>query len=146
MSPRVLNALATPHRLRYGVAILITIVLGLGSRMQSIPMPTIVRDNGGDVLSATCIFFGVCFWAARWSLTKSAVVALIICVLIEMQQLYQADWAVDFRANRVVGTILGHGFLWIDLVRYFVGVLIGLGIAAKVLRVRDVQIGSERSA
>jgi Protein of unknown function (DUF2809) len=138
---------ATPHRLRYGVAILITIVLGLGSRIQSLPMPTMVRDNGGDLLSATCIFFGLCFWAERWSLLKSAMVAFIICVLIELQQLYQADWAVRFRANRVVGTFLGHGFLWIDLFRYFVGVLIGVALAASwPLRVRDVQVGAKSGA
>ncbi len=137
---------ATPHRLRYGVAILITIVLGLASRVQSLPMPAIIRDNGGDVLSATCIFFGVCFWAERWPIVKSATVAFIICVLIELQQLYQADWAVRFRANRVVGTFLGHGFLWIDLFRYFVGVLIGFAIAAKPLRVRDVKICTKSGA
>lgn len=137
----------TKHRLRYGVAILITIVLGLASRVQSLPMPAIVRDHGGDAISATCIFFGVCFWAERWPLVKSATVAFIICVLIELQQLYQADWAVRFRDNRLVGTILGHGFLWVDIVRYFVGVLIGVALAASwPLRVRDVQVGAESGA
>ena len=120
-------------RTLYGMLVVLTIAVGLASRDPSVAMPGIVRVNGGDVASAMCIFFGVRFWR-RASPVKCGLVAFIICVLIELQQLYQAPWAVRARGNRVVGTLLGHGFLWLDLVRYFGGVGIGLAIAALVER------------
>jgi Protein of unknown function (DUF2809) len=117
------------HRRRYLIVIALTVVAGLASRVQQIPWPGVVRTNGGDVLSATCIYFGVRFVAARRSLGHSAIVAFGICVAIEVQQLYQARWAVRLRDHWIVGTFLGHGFLWIDIVRYGFGVLLGVGIS-----------------
>ena len=118
----------------YGIAIALTVVLGLASRMHSLGLPVLVLSNGGDVLSATCIFFGVRWVWWRATLIRGAMIAYLICTLIECQQLFQAPWAVRFRENRIVGTLLGHGFLWIDLVRYFVGVVIGIAIAVAVDR------------
>ncbi len=114
--------------------IAMTVVLGLASRVDSLGLPHVVEVNGGDVLSATCIFFGVRFWWSKRRLIDVAGIAFVICALIEGQQLYQAPWAVRFRDDRIVGTFLGHGFLWIDLVRYAVGVVIGVGVALLVER------------
>jgi Protein of unknown function (DUF2809) len=129
----------------YGGAIVINIVLGLASRDSRIAMPQIMRANGGDVASATCIFFGVRFWNQRSTVARCAAIAITICVLIELQQLYQAPWAIRVRTNRLVGTLLGHGFLWIDIARYIVGVVIGLALAfvieRTVLRSADASDG-----
>lgn len=65
----------------------------------------------------------------RSALLRVAIGSFLICVAIELQQIYQAPWAVRFRNNRVAGTFLGHGFLWVDLVRYAVGTVIGVGVA-----------------
>ena len=114
------------HRLTYAIGIAATIVLGLTSRMKSLGLPSLIFDHGGDVLSATCILFGVRFWWDRGPGWKIGALAFGICVAIETQQLYQAPWAVRVRNNRIAGTLLGHGFLWIDLLRYFVGVVLGM--------------------
>jgi hypothetical protein len=51
-----------------------------------------------------------------------AVLAGGFALLIELSQLYQADWIVAVRANRLAALVLGHGFLWSDLCCYAVGV------------------------
>ena len=109
--------------------IAITIPLGLGSRMQGLPMPGLVRTYGGDVLSATCIFFGVRYVAHRKTLGRCAGIGFIICVLIELQQLYTGAWLVLLRDDTPLGILLGHGFLWSDIACYAVGTAIGAVIS-----------------
>ena len=53
------------------------------------------------------------------------IAALIFSFLIELSQLYQADWANEFRKNRFAALIFGSGFLWVDLARYTVGGIFG---------------------
>jgi hypothetical protein len=126
--------MVTRHRVVYALVIAVTVVLGLGSRMKSLDLPHALDANGGDVLSATCIFFGVRLLRPQDRMRRVAVAAFLICVLIELQQLYQANWAVRLRDNRIIGTLLGHGFLWIDIVRYAVGVAFGVGVAVTLER------------
>jgi hypothetical protein len=93
-------------------------------------MPSLVREYGGDTLSAVCIFFGVRFVAHRSKLGLCAVVAFAICVLIELQQLYSGDWLVRLRDDTPLGILLGHGFLWSDIACYGVGTATGGAIIA----------------
>jgi Protein of unknown function (DUF2809) len=111
------------------VLIAITIPLGLGSRMRGLPMPSLVRTYGGDVLSATCIFFGVRYVAHQRTLTRCAAIGFIICALIELQQLYTGAWLVHLRDDTPLGILLGHGFLWSDIACYAVGTAIGAAIS-----------------
>jgi hypothetical protein len=113
----------------YFFLVLLTIPLGLATRFWNQSMPQVVQLYGGDVLSATCIFFGVRFLAVRRSLFWVTVVSFIVCILVECLQLYKAPWILELRRTRVGGILMGHGFLWSDLVCYAVGVLIGLLIA-----------------
>ena len=48
---------------------------------------------------------------------------------IEISQLYQAPWIDATRATRLGGLVLGHGFLWSDMVCYSVGIGVGALIA-----------------
>ena len=115
--------MAIRKRWLYFILILITIPLGAGSR--EIILPGWLQTNAGDVLAATCIFFGVRFIAINKKLTSVAVVSYIICIAIETLQLYQAPWIVQLRSNYITGTLLGHGFLWSDWLWYAIGVVIG---------------------
>jgi len=124
----------------YAVLIIITIPLGLATRWQQQYFPLLIDKYGGDVLAATCIFFGCRFLCIRWSLPKVACLSYLVSVLIEIQQLYQAPWAVQFRKITVVGILLGHGFLWSDMVCYAVGTLIGwlMGAVLELLLTKRV--------
>jgi Protein of unknown function (DUF2809) len=111
------------------VLIAITIPLGLGSRIRGLPMPGMVRTYGGDVLSATCIFFGIRYVAHQRNLLRCCAIGFIICVLIELQQLYTGKWLVQLRDDTFLGILLGHGFLWSDIACYAVGTAIGATIS-----------------
>jgi hypothetical protein len=109
----------------YAALVVITIPLGLATRWQQQYFPQIVDEYGGDVFAATCIFFGCRLLCPHWSLLKVALLSYFVSVLIELQQLYRAPWAVRFRNITAVGILLGHGFLWSDIVCYAVGTILG---------------------
>jgi Protein of unknown function (DUF2809) len=117
----------------FGILIFVTIPLGLLSRAR-VSMPDLVRTFGGDVLSATCIYFGVAFCLPRWSTLKRTLFAFVICVLIEMQQLVTWHWLVWARDETPLDILLGHGFLWSDIGSYAFGVVLGAVVAVAVQR------------
>jgi Protein of unknown function (DUF2809) len=120
-------------RVVHAVLIALTIPLGFASRISSLSMPGIVRTYGGDVLSAVCIFFGVQFVLFKWKPMRCAILAYALCVLIELQQLIHWDSLVRLRNETSMGILLGHGFLWSDLVCYAVGTAVGVCISAAII-------------
>ena len=50
--------------------------------------------------------------------------SLLFCYFIEVSQLYQAGWINNLRNTTIGGLILGHGFLWSDILAYSFGVTI----------------------
>ena len=121
----------TKKRWLYTILILFNIPLGLATRWYPQYFSSLIQIYGGDVLAASCIYFGVRFLFPKWSLQKVTLISYILCVLDELQQLYQAPWAVQFRNITVVGILLGHGFLWSDLVCYAAGV--GLDVMVSIV-------------
>ncbi|AZQ65594.1 DUF2809 domain-containing protein [Flammeovirga pectinis] len=99
------------------------IVIGLLTRSKF--LNTLIYSGVGDYLYALMIYFIVGFVFnkkdSRWILIYS----VFICYLIELQQLYQADWIVNLRTNRFVALVLGRGFLMSDLFAYTIGTLTG---------------------
>jgi hypothetical protein len=97
-----------------------------------IPIGLVTRTYGnefmklyvGDSLWGMMIYFGFRFLFPSQSL-KAFWFALTFCYLIEFSQLYHAHWIDTIRHNRLGGLVLGFGFLWSDLVAYFVGILGG---------------------
>jgi hypothetical protein len=122
---------ALPRSVRsvHGALIAITIPLGLASRVATLPMPSVVRTYGGDILSATCIYFGVRWVMHQSNIWHSATIAYIVCVLIELQQLITWTPLRHLRDDTPMAILLGHGFLWSDLVCYGVGVIGGVFVS-----------------
>lgn len=116
-------------RILYLLLILLTIPAGLFSRSKGMHLPYLYAVYGGDVLSATCIFFGVRFLYTSASLVKIALYSYLICIAIETSQLYHAPWIDNIRHTFPFGILLGFGFLWSDWICYAVGVLIAVIIA-----------------
>ncbi len=112
-------------RLVYLVLFFIVIALGLASRSKSLPMPSLIAAYGGDTLWALMAFLGLGFLFPSLSTARLAALALGFSFLIEVSQLYQAPWINALRDTRPGALILGHGFLWSDLVCYTAGVVLG---------------------
>jgi MFS family permease len=95
-------------------------IIGLASRRFSAPN-SFIYTHVGDALWAMMIYFGIRFLNPKQKYKTTAWIALVFCFLIEISQLYQAEWFNAIRRTTLGGLILGFGFLWSDLVGYCVG-------------------------
>ena len=109
----------------YFILTLVSVIMGLLSRKFMFVFPKSIAPFVGDMIWAMMIYFGFRFLFPNLNLLKSFLIALLFCFAIELSQLYQADWINAIRGTTLGGLILGHGFLWQDLVSYSVGVIIG---------------------
>ncbi len=71
-------------------------------------------------------FLMIGFIFASLSTVEVAAIALLFSLGIELSQLYHAPWIDDIRQYRLGALVLGHGFLWTDLVCYSFGVAMGV--------------------
>lgn len=110
----------------YIFLVISTIVIGLLSRADFIPI--LIYPYLGDVLYALMVFFLLGLLFPSMHSIKLSLFAIIICFLIEVSQLYQADWINAIRNTRLGGLLLGYGFIWSDLISYLIGGLLGFSI------------------
>ena len=111
---------------------LAVLVLGLASRSSfAATLPDFVTLYVGDVLWTLLIFLGIRFFFVSLTLWQVTALALGFSFFIELTQLYQADWIRQLRATRLGALVLGHYFLWTDILSYTVGCAIGvIGVRA----------------
>ena len=106
-------------RLSYFILLISVILLGILSRKID-GVPTFF----GDTLYAVMVYFGMRMFFLNLNLTKTAILALVICFLIEFLQLYKAEWSMAIRRTTLGHYALGQGFLWSDLGFYILGIMI----------------------
>ena len=114
------------QRLVYTFLVIATIVLGSLSRADFIPK--LVYPYLGDIFYTLMVFFLLGLFFPTMHSLKLTFLAIISCFLIELSQLYQADWINAIRATRLGGLLLGFGFLWSDMASYLMGGLLGFTI------------------
>lgn len=124
------------RRLYYLSGILGSIVFGLLSRKLGGILPAFLEDHSGDALWAMMVYFGIRFFLPNRTLFLSILLSLCFCFAIEFSQLYQADWIKTIRRTTLGALVLGKGFIWIDLVRYTVGILIASIIDTVIILIR----------
>lgn len=115
-----------PNRILYSAVIIITIVTGIFIRIKKAWFPDIVNLYLGDIFYAFMMYYIVSFIAINKKSIFCGLLALIICYSIELSQLYQAVWINEIRQTIPGRLILGSGFLWSDLLAYFLGILAAL--------------------
>ena len=110
------------NRIYYGIGVLLVMGAGLFSRRFSQLFPAFVNQYLGDSLWALMIFLIGCVFFPKQRRLVLFIGALLFCWLIEISQLYQADWINAIRATTLGSLVLGHGFLWSDMLAYTLGV------------------------
>jgi hypothetical protein len=111
------------NRLFYGVLIILTIALGLFSRKIAYPyLPGFINEYLGDAIWSAMIFLIFRFILFREDTRLVAICSLIFCFLIEISQIYHAPWIDLIRETTLGGLVLGSGFLWTDLLAYYIGI------------------------
>ncbi len=118
----------------YAFALIVTVVVGLGSRAYAGFGANFIHLYVGDVLYATMYYWIIRGLAPSKSRYLAAGLALIICFVIEIMQWYHVPWIDAVRATRLGGLILGFGFLWSDLVCYALGVFLGWILDSRINR------------
>ena len=94
-----------------------------------------MADYAGDSLWALLAFLVIGQVMPRVSTWRVAVLAMSFSVMIEVSQLYHADWIDTIRRTTLGSMTLGHGFLWSDLACYAVGV--GMGVVIELVGLHD---------
>lgn len=122
------------NRLSYLLLTFFVIVLGLLSRKISF-IPLIV----GDILYAVMMFTAVRFVFIQLNSIRAAILSLSICYFIELGQLYKAGWIEQCRNTVVGGLILGHGFLWSDMLAYTAGIIFCLIVIRITSGTKDIK-------
>ncbi len=116
------------NRTLYFIFIVITMLLGLGSRRFSYILPNFISSFSGDILWALMMFWIFGFIFNSFRTRNVALLALTFSFTIEISQLYHSPWIDNIRRTTLGGLVLGYGFLWSDLVCYSIGVLMGVFI------------------
>jgi Protein of unknown function (DUF2809) len=112
--------------LRYFVAALLTIAVGLLVHRGVLPLSPVARDVFGDALWAMMMMWWMGVLLPAWRPERRAVVALAICVAVEWSQRWHAPWLDAVRATRMGHLVLGSGFDARDLVAYAAGVVVAM--------------------
>lgn len=99
--------------------------MGLLSRKYMYIFPKSIAPFVGDMLWAMMVYFGFRFLNPKLKIIKTLILAIIFSFSIEISQLYQADWINNIRSTTIGGLILGHGFLFEDLISYSIGIILG---------------------
>ena len=113
------------NRIRYFIITIIIMFMGLLSRKFMFTFPRNIAPFIGDMLWAMMVYFGFRFLFSKLNITKSLVLAFLFSFSIEISQLYQAQWINNIRNTIIGGLILGHGFLFEDLISYSIGIILG---------------------
>ena len=112
-------------RIKYLVVTVFIMIMGLLSRKYMNIFPKAIAPFVGDMLWAMMVYFGLRFLIPKLKLTKTLILAIVFSFSIETSQLYQADWINNIRATTLGGLVLGHGFLFEDLISYSLGIVMG---------------------
>lgn len=121
-------------RYLYVVLILVTLFVGLASRKSPEYFNEFLAEYLGDTLWALLVFWGLGFVFQKKSIAYIAILSLTFSFCIELSQLYQAPWIESIRDTTLGALVLGHGFLWSDLICYTTGVGIGVGMELFIIQ------------
>ena len=113
------------NRIKYFIVTIIIMFMGLLSRKFMFIFPWNIAPFVGDMFWAMMVYFGFRFLFPKLNIIKSLVIAFLFSFSIEISQLYQADWINNIRNTTIGGLILGHGFLFEDLISYSIGIILG---------------------
>jgi hypothetical protein len=110
----------------YLFLILLTLTVGLVSRKFPQLFHPFLAEYLGDTMWALLVFwlFRIIFF--QKNTLSIAVMALSFSFLIEISQFYHAPWIDNIRSTTIGALVLGHSFLWSDILCYTAGIALGV--------------------
>ncbi|MEO5567678.1 MAG: GNAT family N-acetyltransferase [Gemmatimonadaceae bacterium] len=127
-----------PRVLHLGLLVA-TVAIGIATRRYPTAFPSLIARYGGDALWAGMVFWVIVLVRPAVATRHAAIIALAIAFSVELSQLYQVPWIDAVRASTIGSLVLGHGFLWTDLVCYSVGVTLMAALDGALRRSRTTR-------
>lgn len=118
-------------RVTYILLAIVTIIIALIIRKLWTHLPFWINIWIGDFLWAVMLYFAmiaVFMPKNRW---KATAYLIVFCWIIEISQEWHTEWLDAFRQTYIGGLLLGHGFLWSDIISYTMGALVAYLIDKK---------------
>jgi hypothetical protein len=112
-------------RLLYLGLTIFTIIFALFIRNSWSRLPYVINFWIGDFLWAMMLFWACRFVFLNFNRLQMTVLLIVFCWCIEVSQKFHIDWLDAFRNTTFGGLLLGHGFLWSDIIAYTAGVIAG---------------------
>jgi hypothetical protein len=117
------NYLTMPgQRLRYAIATLIVIALGLSTRPLKPTFPA-TMDALGDALWSAMVYLAISTLFPTVRRSRRVTFALTFSYLIELSQLHHSPWIDHLRSTTLGHLALGSDFDPVDLLWYTLGVV-----------------------
>ena len=113
--------------------IFILIAIGLPSRIVPEYFPGWFALYAGDFLWATVVFFLYCL-VFKLKPKQAIIFSLCTAYIIEIYQLFYPEWLQQLRQIKIISLVIGHGFLWSDLIAYTFGIAVASGIDYSILK------------
>ncbi|QGM99261.1 DUF2809 domain-containing protein [Methylocystis parvus] len=115
---------------RRAAACLIIIASGLALRRWSLDLgaPFFAWKYGGSLLWGTMVYFLVALFPKSGAITRIALIASAIAVVVELSRLHHTPWLDDFRRTTAGALLLGRHFSLWNIVAY----LFGIGLGARI--------------
>ena len=100
--------------------------VGMLSRTTALQGIPVFTAAAGDTCWAIAAWFLFRLILPQAGLGLMTILTASLCLSVELSQLIKAEWLEDLRQHRIVALLIGRGFLWVDLLRYTVGIMIAL--------------------
>lgn len=110
-------------RLFYLFLTIITIIVALFLRKIWAYLPFFINIWIGDYLWAVMMFWASMIVFLHFDRKKVTLALIVFCWFIEASQAFHTPVLDAFRDTTMGGLLLGHGFLWSDIVAYTAGVI-----------------------
>jgi hypothetical protein len=117
-------------------------VLGLNTRIYHRAWPAFIVTEANDALWGAMVYLIFRFLFPQKTRLFSFAGSIAFSFAIEFSQLSQAPWINILRKTTLGALILGMQFLWIDLVKYTIGISLVWMADTFILR-RYKSLGSE---
>lgn len=111
-------------RMLYALMVFAFTIAGYCSRLYADKYPAYISEHLGDALWAGMVYL---IFRTLWpekSLFFALIMSLSFCFIIEISQIYQANWINHIRSTTLGALVLGRSFIFIDFIRYTAGVFI----------------------
>lgn len=116
----------------YLPTILFLIAIGLPSRTFGEFLPHWYITYAGDFLWAMMFFFLYCL-IFKLKTIHAFWLTIATTYLIEVTQIFHPEWLVWLRSFKLIGLVIGYGFIWSDIIAYTLGISLGAIIDKLIL-------------